>query len=821
MRKFQKQQLLDIFTSLHTLHQESKARLEKKEFQTVQTALSDCQEAAIQMGEAIEQLEGEGTDAVGYLEQYCERVYQTSLQLEELAAKKFYKNLEEVLIKAENAVKHMPVRKELVFFPYKASMWDSLESVYLAAKEDENCDAYCVPIPYYDRRADGSIGQMHYEGNEYPKNIEVIDYRAYNLEERRPDAIYIHNPYDEWNHVTCVPERYFARNLRNYTDELVYIPYFVLDEIEPDDQARIDGMKHFCFTPGVIYAHKVIVQSEKMRQIYINEYIKAAKESGLSGEHIDRKYLEKKILGLGSPKFDKALNTKKEDLEIPKEWLKIIEKPDGSWKKIVFYNTSINGLLHHDAKMLEKMKDVFRVFKENQNEVTLLWRPHPLIKTTIASMRPQLWVEYSELVEQYRNEGWGIYDDTADMDRAVAISDAYYGDYSSVAYLYRKTGKPVIIQNISIINEFLWGRETNNQLKIEIEDAVLDGDRIWFSAQNFNSLFFMDIHTKEAKFVGKFPNEPYSGKRLYASMKLVKKKIYFIPFCAKSIAVYDIEKGEFSNIQIDETLIKCKLNVPLFMGVEEYKNYLFILPVFSKAIIRLNLLNDELQYVQDWSIQAQKYIFNSNDGYFRRQSVINGNKLIVPFCNANAVLELNCDMLQSKIYELGLQPRGYSGIYYDGEKYWLSPRTTGNLVIWNWETNTIKPANIEQEEKENSSYAYVGVLSYNEKITMFSSGQYSFVKEEKGKIMFYQTGKGILTIIDKNNKCRFEDEIVVNYIDVNVEQLLKGEECLLTESCDFNIQLLLMLINGMEIETLQQKNKCRKGDPFDRNGTVK
>lgn len=450
MRNFQKQQLIDIFTSLHSLHQESRIRLEKKEYQTVRTALSDCQEAAIQMGEAIEQLVGVGTEAVGYLEQYCERVYQTSLQLEGLSEKKYYKNLEEVLIKAENAVKHMPARKEVVFFPYKASMWDSLESVYLAAKEDENCDAYCVPIPYYDRRADGSIGQMHYEGNEYPKNIEVIDYRTYDLEARHPDVIYIHNPYDEWNHVTCVPERYFAKNLRNYTDQLVYIPYFVLNEIEPDDQDRIDEMKHFCFTPGVIYAHKVIVQSEKMRQIYINEYIKAAKESGLSGEHTDRKYLESKILGLGSPKYDKVVNTKKEDLNIPEEWLKIIEKPDGSRKKIIFYNTSVSALLKYGEEMLEKMKNVFKIFKENRDEAVLLWRPHPLIKATIESMRPQLWAAYHEIVEQYRSEGWGIYDDSADLDRAVALSDGYYGDPSSVVQLCRKAGMPVMIQNVGI-----------------------------------------------------------------------------------------------------------------------------------------------------------------------------------------------------------------------------------------------------------------------------------------------------------------------------------------------------------------------------------
>jgi hypothetical protein len=450
MREFQKRQLLDIMTSLHTIHQESRHSLEQKAYQAVQTALSDCQEAAIQMGEAIEKIEGEGTEAVSWLERYCENVYDTSVSLEKITPQKFYKNLEEPLIKAENAVKHMPARKEVVFFPYKASMWDSLESVYLAAREDENCDAYCVPIPYYDRRADGSLGQMHYEGNEYPKDIEVIDYRTYDVEGRHPDAVYIHNPYDEWNHVTCVPERYFAKNLRNCTEELVYIPYFVLGEIDPDNQQAIDGMKHFCFTPGVIYAHKVIVQSENMRQIYINEYIKAAKEAGLPGEHQDRKFLEKKILGLGSPKFDKVLNTRKENLDIPEEWLKVIEKPDGNWKKIIFYNTSVSALLRHDEKMLEKIRSVFQTFRDNQNEVALLWRPHPLIKATIESMRPQLWEAYSKIVEQYRTEGFGIYDDTTDMDRAVILSDAYYGDPSSVVQLYQKTGKPIMIQNVEV-----------------------------------------------------------------------------------------------------------------------------------------------------------------------------------------------------------------------------------------------------------------------------------------------------------------------------------------------------------------------------------
>ena len=95
--------------------------------------------------------------------------------------------------------------------------------------------------------------------------------------------------------------------------------------------------------------------------------------------------------------------------------------------------------------------DVLKVFKENQEEVALLWRPHPLIEATIKSVRVRLWEEYKEIVDTYRAEGWGIYDDTADLDRAIALSDAYYGDASSVVELCKEKGMPVMGQNIEVI----------------------------------------------------------------------------------------------------------------------------------------------------------------------------------------------------------------------------------------------------------------------------------------------------------------------------------------------------------------------------------
>lgn len=450
MRQARKREILNFIEGLQQAHGEIRQAVEKQEIGSAQTMLAECQEFAVELGTAIENTEGEGCITVSHVEEYCETLFRV---FEEICvtcdANKIYKILKKQLLRVENSVKNdIPVRKEVVFFPYKASMWDSLESVYLAAKKDPDCDVYCVPIPYFDLDVNHSFATMHYEGDEYPENIEITDWQVYNLKERKPDTIFIHNPYDEWNHVTSVHPRYYAKNLKQYTDNLVYIPYFILDEIDPENQEKVKNIEHFCTVPAVVYADKVFVQSKKMRQIYIDVLTETM--------GADTKAVwERKILGLGSPKTDKVLSTKKEDLSIPEEWLRIIKRPDGNWKKIVFYNTSVTTLLAYDKKMLCKMETVFQVFREHQETVALLWRPHPLIKATISSMRPQLLEHFERMEKEYKKAGWGIYDDTADMDRAIAISDAYYGDASSVVHLYRKTGKPIMIQNVDILSNGL------------------------------------------------------------------------------------------------------------------------------------------------------------------------------------------------------------------------------------------------------------------------------------------------------------------------------------------------------------------------------
>lgn len=456
MSKDQKKQIEELALLFGQAHGEIRKALSAQEADSALRLLEDCQSSAILLGEQIEQTQGEDFVTVRYLEEYCEQVYQLYQLLErekdtdreteygqEAASGIDGLDAQAEQI-AESIRRDIPARREAVFLPYKASMWDSLESVWQAADADPEWDAYVIPIPYYDRRPDGSLGQLHYEGSQFPDYVPVTGYREYDLEKRRPDVVFIHNPYDGYNRVTSVHPDFYSDVLRQYTDQLVYIPYYVEDEAEFDNRERIQLFENFFVTNCVNNVNKIFMQSEFFRNIVIDSLTKRFGPQS-------RQHWEKTLYGTGSPKIDQILKKSRQPQEIPQEWLKILEKENGTRKKVILYNTSIANLLESQGKMLEKMRDVFRIFRDNREEIALLWRPHPLIKTTISSMLPILWAQYQELVDAYRAEGFGIYDDTSDTNRALCLCDCYYGDQSSLTFSCRKIGKPILRQNTEIL----------------------------------------------------------------------------------------------------------------------------------------------------------------------------------------------------------------------------------------------------------------------------------------------------------------------------------------------------------------------------------
>ncbi|MBQ7497312.1 MAG: hypothetical protein IJU00_05705, partial [Selenomonas sp.] len=265
--------------------------------------------------------------------------------------------------------KETKFKKEMFFLPYKASMWDSLESVWKAADEDkENCLAYVMPIPYCDRNPDGTAREWHCERNEFPKYVPTLDWQNVDLKKWHPDVIFYHYPYDNCNRVTSQDEAYYSSNLKECADKLVYIPYFVLEEPTfdydaPEKEEEVaeaeNKMANYILEPGVTNADLVIVQSEAMKKVYVNVLTRFTNAT--------REYWEDHIWGIGSPKFDKVFGSRKEDFELPEEWERLI-----AGRKVILYNTGLTAMLEHTDKFLDKVHSVLETFK-GQDKVALWW----------------------------------------------------------------------------------------------------------------------------------------------------------------------------------------------------------------------------------------------------------------------------------------------------------------------------------------------------------------------------------------------------------------------------------------------------------------
>ncbi|MDR1370521.1 MAG: hypothetical protein LBJ72_10440 [Dysgonamonadaceae bacterium] len=433
----------------------------------------------------------------------------------------------------------------------------------------------------------------------------------------------------------------------------------------------------------MLYADKVIVQSNKVRDTYIRVFREIEKKNNRPGGFGK---LEEKFIALGSPKFDKVIHTKCENCKIPDEWNRLIEKPDGTRKKVILYNTSVSALLKGNEKVLAKLRYTFERFR-NRDDAVLWWRPHPMSEATCQSMRPQLHSDYLEIVAKYKRQGFGIYDDTADLHRAIAWSDAYYGDESSIVPLYQVTGKPVMLGNIL---------QQQDQGEFRFLPAYLYAGEtdIWFSIRQINALFKMNKNTWESRFVGSFPGEVECITRfnamLYQTPVENKGVIYFPPFYAKEIAAYSVVDDTFTKFSYKKSGDEEAYHSD-FCGAVAYGDYVYFTPYLYPAIVRLDPATGEMDYYSDWIEPLEKRIGDVQDVFFLRPVVV-GKSIWLAACGANAVVEFNMETQRSTVNEAGKKGYRYGGICFDGENYWLSPRffTTTPVVKWNPKMGIIK-----------------------------------------------------------------------------------------------------------------------------------
>ncbi|MBQ7584197.1 MAG: hypothetical protein IJT24_06255, partial [Lachnospiraceae bacterium] len=492
----------------------------------------------------------------------------------EINPKQTEKRFQKLINAAQNGINALPTRIEAVFLPYKAAMWDSLESIWRAADADPDCDAYVVPIPYYDRNTDGSLAAEHYEIDRYPSDVPVVRHTDYDLEEHQPDMIFIHNPYDDHNFVTTIHPAYYTARLREYTDCLVYVPYYATAGNMSEAQSIL---------PSYFRCDYIVVQSPQFVGFF------------------DKRVPKEKLLPLGSPKFDKVIRLCDNPPEPPGEW-----KDRLAGKRGFFFNTSITGCLDDTASFLKKVAYVFSVFK-GREDACLIWRPHPLLESTMDSLRPDTKQEYLRLKEYFVKEDIGILDETADIERTIALCDAYVGDAgTSVTSLFGVVGEPMYILNNQLHEapgENDWQAWTGYPVRGDrnIRYGLTMGSRLFFDRDgNRHYRYLCDL------------SEDYVGGGYYGQAIEAGGKIVVFPVNAEHILLVDPDTLKRERIGLQHRVDRDGAFSWAFnIWPTEYQDTYYILPNRYPEMVSFNVKTRKVDYFRDEAFDDEYSVYEN------------------------------------------------------------------------------------------------------------------------------------------------------------------------------------------------------------------
>lgn len=687
MRFYIKKQLIHNCKFLLEVHKKIKKNLSKIDV----NLLIECQQTAVHVGKNI--LEEDGyEDDVSILEQYCELVYQVNDEAVDKTAKKnILKNMDLFIENTKHRIKSMPEKYEMLFLPYKASMWDSMESIWVSASQDTRYDVKVMPIPYIEKAENEENGIVKWEGDQLPPYVEITSFLNYEIDKSHPEIIIIHNPCDEYNTVASVLPKYYSYELKKHTEILAYVPYYVTGGSQADSFYNLPSYEHIDF---------IFTQNDNFKEYFHKDF-------------------NKKLVPLGSPKIDKVVgdNFKLETID------KTLKNTD---KKVILYNTSISSLLQEREKSIDKMKYVFDCFKDRR-DVELVWRPHPLTEATINSMAKELEPKYKKLKNMFLNENIGILDKSSDVTKAVKSADAYIGEEtSSLVHLFGVQGKPIFLLENKLSSSSNQIMENN----LCFSDFIKIDKKLWFVHNFLPALFTYDIENQKLEFVKQLPFESGNTVRSYCEIINYKEKLILIPMSSSEICVYNIKTKEISTQEIKQAKY-CN-----FMRGITYNNKLFMIPTAYDAIVEFDMEQEKVKY-HSKCITKLKKITGYDGGYNFMYGVVEiENKLYLSSVQANYILEFDMDKGIYRIYEVGDKGHTYWDMVFDGEYFWLNPFKGKDIVRWNKETSESKVYNSYPKDFKGDSECFLRFIDLDEKIIAVpkTSNMFISIDKKSGKL---------------------------------------------------------------------------------------
>lgn len=138
------------------------------------------------------------------------------------------------------------------------------------------------------------------------------------------------------------------------------------------------------------------------------------------------------------------------------------------------------------------------------------------------------------------------------------------------------------------------------------------------------------------------------------------------------------------------------------------------------AIVRYDSTTQRLYYYDEWLDDLKQYFTYEENAIFRKSTVV-GKHIYAPCCRGNAVLVFDMETYEYKIHEVGDKGSRFSSICYDGEDFWLAPRSGDNIVRWNEESGKYKMIPAHLGEQGSGMYTYSDIWYEDSRVFLVPS----------------------------------------------------------------------------------------------------
>lgn len=219
----------------------------------------------------------------------------------------------------------------------------------------------------------------------------------------------------------------------------------------------------------------------------------------------------------------------------------------------------------------------------------------------------------------------------------------------------------------------------NNMVKILTNNCTYQEGKLYCIAINFNLLFSIDIQSGKIELIDVIPEENALVNNVCGAINIWNDKLILTPCKTKKVWIYDLTSKHWDS----QVLRECKhWGAGAFTQTYIYDDKIFLIGSSYPAILFLDLKNGSCEYIESPYNEIMERQKDVKYTYFRAHGVRLGNTLYLASNLDNYVLKFDMETKDHHWIKVGKDDQVYSGITWDGNHFWLSPRLNGDIVKW-------------------------------------------------------------------------------------------------------------------------------------------